>query len=402
MPGDWGAEVIVPKYLESRSLAGSEDSNELLTAIRRTAKNLIVGDGEDDQYSFHKNISALCQAATIHLSSKVLRLLDPKKDGSDRWTYHKPVSSYAKVEDETNVLVGAAYMGNIVKVHEALSSRSNARRGSRFFGYPLQCACRQGHKDIVMLLLEYGGKGLCNVLSQRYSPMGFGTPLQSACSGGCEDIVRLLLDPKYNLGVSENEYFDLALRAARGGHLDIVMLLLQTGAPRSIPKDCLMDLLSEASKHGQEEFVRNVINHKSFTMKYFEAGLRMALWNAASFGHHGLVQLLLAQDAKGEYKNLLIPFSEASRHGFERVVRLVLEHRADTTEWPHILIPAASAGQAHIVSFLLEHRATLNPNGYGAFAVEALRYAMEAGHEAVVRLLNDHGISIEESPMDEH
>ena len=406
-PGFLGAEVIVPKYLESRSLAGSEDSNPLLTAIRRTAKNLVVGDSEDSQQSYDKNISALCQAATTHLSAPmVLRLLDPKQDGSDPWTYYKPSSSFAKLEDDVNVFVGAAYMGNIVKVHEALSSRSNVHCESRFFGYPLPCACKEGHKDIVMLLLEYGVKSLRDIPSDNYHTSGFGSPLQSACLGGCEDIVRLLLDPKYNIGVSVNENYDSVLRAARGGHSAIVKLLLEKAAPSSILKGTIIcnleQIVAEASRHGQKDFVRTFIEHKSFTGKFFEYALKISLSEAAKQGHLLLVQLLLAQDAKGQYGDLYTPFCNASSQGFERVVRLLLEHKADTTEWPQILIPAAIGGQAHIVSFLLENRATLNPNGYGAYAVQALRYAMIRGHEAVVRVLNHHGISMEGSPTDKH
>ena len=396
--------MIVPKYLESRSLAGSEDIDQLLTAIRCTAKSLVVGDGVDSQHTWNDNISALCQAATTHLSYKVvLRLLHPKKHGIDPypwnhlnfdpWSPYKPPSSNTKLEDEVDAFVGAAYIGNIVKVHEALSSCSDVQRGSRTFGYPLQCAGAEGHKDIVIMLLEHGVKGLRDVPSRRYGPIGFGTPLQSACSGGREDIVRLVLDPKYKLSVSEFEYYDSALRAARGGHLDIVMLLLQKGAPRTIAKQRLLDVVQEASKHGQEDFVRNFVNHKPFTVEHFGVALRFALEAAAGYGHLDLVRLLLAQDAQGEYGNFWRPFFIASRQGFERVVRLLLEHGVDTTEWPSIISPAATAGQAHIVSFLLENQATLSPNGYGSDGVLALERASKGGHEAVVRLLKNHGIS---------
>ena len=333
MPGHLGGEVIVPKYLESRSLAGSGDSNQLLTAIRRTAKTLVVGDGVDNQHTLNKNISVLCQAATIHIScEEVLPLLDPKKHGIDPWTYFKPLSSNAKLEDEMDAFLGAAYMGNIVKVHEALASCSDVQRGSRFFGYPLQCACSEGHKDIVIMLLEHGVKGLREVPSKNYYPVGFGTPLQSACSGGREDIVRLLLEPKYKLGVSNFEYFDSTLRAARGGHLDIVMLLLEKAAPRTMLKDNLENLLAEASKHGQKDLVRTFVEHKSFTATYFEVSLKLSLSAAAEQGHLDLVQLLLAQDAKGEYGDLWTPFFNASEKGFERVVRLLLEVGVDMTE----------------------------------------------------------------------
>ena len=410
MPGFWGA-VIVRKYLESRCLAGSEDSNQLVTAIRHVAKNLVVGDGEDNQHSFYKNISALCQAATTHLSyPDVLNILDPEETGIDAWRYRKmyrmPLISDAKLEDDADAFAGAAFTGNVVKIHEALASCSDVQRGSRFFGNPLQCACSECHQDIVIILLEHGVKGLRNIPTFNFHTAGFGSPLQSACSGGREDIVGLLLDPKYKLEVSPSEYYDSARRAARGGHSDIVMLLLEKAAPNSVQKSViknnLENVVAEASRHGQMDFVRTFIEHKSFTATSFEVALKLSLSEAAQQGHLLLVQLLLAQDAKGAYGDLWTPFFNASSRGFERVVRLLLEHGADTTKWPHILFPAARAGQAHIVSFLLENRATLSPKGYGFEAVRALKHAMKRGHEAVVRVLNHHGIRIERSPTDEH
>ncbi|KAM0796824.1 ankyrin repeat-containing domain protein [Usnea florida] len=407
MFGTLGGEVIVPRYLKLRCLAGSEDSNQLISAIRRTAKNLVVGDGEDNQHSFDKNVSALCQAATTHLSyQEVLSLLDPEEIGIDAWTHHNSLRSNAKLDDEADAFAGAAFTGNVVKIHEALASCSDVKRGSRFFGYPLQCACSECHGDIVVILLEHGVKGIRNIPSWKSCTAGFGTPLQSACSGGREDIVGLLLDPKYKLQVSRFEYYDSALRAARGGHSDIVMLLLEKAAPNSlrkvIIKENLENVVAKASRHGQMDFVRTFIEHKSFTATFYEVALKLSLCEAAQHGHLLLVQLLLAQDAKGAYGDLWTPFFNASSRGFERVVRLLLEHGADTTKWPNILFPAASAGQAHIVSFLLENRATLSPQGYGDEAVRALECAMKGGHEAVVRVLNHHGISIEGSPTNEH
>ena len=395
--------MIVPRYLESRSLAGSEDSNQLLTAIRRTAKHLVVGDAVENQHTWDKNISALSQAATTHLSSKeVLRLLDPENQWVDPWTYYKPLSSDAKLEDEIDAFVGASYIGNIVKVYELLWSCPNVQRGSRFFGYPLQCACREGHKDIVIMLLEHGVTGLCDAPSDAYDLASFGTPLQSACSGGHEDIVRLLLDPKHKVSVSDRHYYSAALRAAQGGHLDIVMLLWEKAAPKTYFKGHLGNLFIEASRHGRKEFVRIFIERESITLPNFEFYLRLSIIPAAEQGHLDVVRLLLAQDAKGGYGGLWDPFFYASRQGFERVVRLLCEHGANTTDWENILYPAARAGQAHIVNFLLENRATLSPKGYGNHAVLSLRRAMKEGHEAVVRVLNHHGISLEGSRRIQH
>ena len=395
-----GAEIIISRYLESRSLANFQNSNKLTAALRRAAETLTFEDGIRNQHTWEKNIRALSQAATIHCSPEmVLRLLESKEDGNSTRNEDEIMKSVLNVESERDVFAGAAYTGNIVKVREILASSRDAQRESKFFGHPLQRACSGGHKDIVVQLLEQGANISYGKTGLRDAPMGlhpsdFGSSLQSACLAGHENIVRLLLEPKYEIRKSHSVFRIAALQAARGGHLNILILLLEEATPGTMR---IRSLLSEASKCGQLHVVRTILEKKYFLEPYLPSVLYRSLYEAASRGYHEIVRLLLTQSASIKYGDLWRPFHAASRHGHERVVRLILEHGAETNGWPNILMPAASRGQAHIVTFLLESQADLNLVEGSAKAVDALKLARYNGYESVVRILINHGVRKDEA-----
>ncbi|CAD6577971.1 MAG: hypothetical protein ASARMPREDX12_008580 [Alectoria sarmentosa] len=324
-----GAEVIISRHLESgslnRSSADFQNCNKFTAALRRAAETLAFEDCIYNQHTWGKTIRALSQAATIHCCPEmVLRLLKSKHDGGNSARNEDEiVKSVLNVESERDVFVGAAYTGNIVTVREMLTSSRHAQRESKFFGHhPLQCACSGGRKDIVVQLLEHGadishGKTSLRDAPVEFRPWYFGSSLlQSACLAGHEDIVRLLLEPKYEIRMFHSEFRIAILQAARGGHLNILMLLLEEARPGTIRRKFL---LSEASKC------------------------------------------------------------------------------AETNGWPNILMPAASKGQAHIVTFLLESQADPNVEGGSAKAVDALKLAKHFGYESVVRTFINHGVRKDET-----
>ena len=389
-----GVDATVSKYLEFRSLADIEYNHQLTAAIRRTAEALAPRDATDVQHSWCNNVRALCQAAITHCHPETLLcLLGSEQDWSSAWNYNE----FMKTVIERDTLVGAAYIGKIEKVREILASSGDAQRGSTF-GYPLQCACSGGHKDIAILLLEHGadvnhGKAILgDVALELGHPFNFGTPLQWACLGGHEDIVRMLLEPKYELSTSHSDYNIAALQAARGGHFNIVSLLEGTVAGKMRRGN----LLLEATKYGQLDFVRTLLNDEASLVPNLKSALKRSLREAANRGHHQIVRLLLVHGVKADYGNLWTSFSVASRGGYERVVRLLLDQGTITNTWPDMLVPAASKGQAHIVTFLLESRVDVTSEGYLDQIVYALKAALSAGYESVVRIIVDHGISMEE------
>ncbi len=375
-------------------MADSKYNNRFTAGIRRAAEALVVKDDTQVQDSWYNNVRALCQAAITHCHPETLLcLLGSEQDWSSSWNDN----GLMKTIIERDILVGAAYIGNIEKVREILASGGDAQRGS-LFGYPLGCACSGGHKDIAILLLEHGAD-----VTHRKATTGdaalklchsfnFGTPLQWACFGGHEDIVRMLLEPKYGLSTSHSEYNIAALQAARGGHFNIVSLLegMVAGKMRR------GNLLSEATKYGQLDFVRTLLNDEASLVPNLESALKRCLREAANLGYHQIVRLLLVHGAKADYGSLWTSFLAASRGGYERVVRLLLDQGTITTTRPDFLVPAASKGQVHIVTFLLGNRIDVSSEGYLDQIFGALKAALSAGHESVVRVIVDRGVSLEE------
>ena len=147
--------------------------------------------------------------------------------------------------------------------------------------------------------------------------------------------------------------------------------------------------------YGQQDFVRKVPSNATFSIPGLEYALSRSLREAASRGYHEILRLLLAHGAYAEDDNFWAPFGAASRGGYDRVVRLLLKHRPDTSGWPNLLSPAACKGQTHIVSLLLESQADLNLERCSDQAVRAFKVAKREGYESVVREFGHHRISLE-------
>ena len=388
------ADTIISRYAEARSLADVRNNNPLTSLIRRAADVLVLSDGMDGRHTWETNIRALCQAATSYCHpERVLELLDSKNDGSSIRNEGASLDSKMESENKMHAFVGAAHTGNIVKVREILASGADVNRESSCFGRPLECACRGGHEDIVRLLLEHGADAdpalpPCGLRSKL---PGFGTPLQSACFGSNENIVRLLLKLIYRARPASRVCHFAALQAARMGHLNIVMLLLENETPEEIQRG---RLLSEASKYGQLDFVRMVLDNGAFSLPNRNYSLRLSLDEASSRGYHGIVQLLLAHGDKGIHGDFQKPLFVACKRGYERVVRLLLEHGAEIRVLLKNLALPARSGQAHIVLFLLERQAHLDPKDWSDQGHRALYVAKSEGHDSVVRILADHGVDL--------
>lgn len=172
--------------------------------------------------------------------------------------------------------------------------------------------------------------------------------------------------------------------------MSIVTLLLKKETLNTMRRAYIS---SEASKHGQLDFVCMALNNGTLTIPHLDTALRLSLYEAANRGYYEVVRLLLAHGALSIY--LWDEFRVASGGGYERVVRLILEHAEETRTWPNTLVPAASKGQAHVVTLSLESRAHLKLERCDEYARHALKAAMIEGYESVVRKLSHHGVSIE-------
>lgn len=184
-----------------------------------------------------------------------------------------------------------------------------------YYDAALTEVCRNGSLDIVTLLLKQGARGTRCALHE-------------ACKKGYYDIAKLLIDSTKK-GINKDYLDDCLASACNNGHLNIVTLLIESGATvhkvSSIPlekaynnghfqivkllierggifeigparKDCLFN---DMCRHGYYEIVELFIAKYSFTRGFrrLQDLYLSAVETCCIFGHINLTKLLVDNDA---------------------------------------------------------------------------------------------------------
>ncbi|KAL9090110.1 MAG: hypothetical protein Q9159_002175 [Coniocarpon cinnabarinum] len=161
-------------------------------------------------------------------------------------------------------------------------------------GTALQAASRNGHKEVVQILLDNGA----HVGTQQDGPNSFA--LEAASIAGHKEIVEILLDRDTTVNPGENRDYRTALEAASmGGHADIVQTLLDHGAdvsgPRRSPHSS--NPLELAAAGGHREAVRLLLDRGADVNA--RGGAYSSALAAASAEGHEEIELMLLENAIG-------------------------------------------------------------------------------------------------------
>jgi ankyrin repeat protein len=262
-----------------------------------------------------------------------------------------------------------------------LEQRAYVNAQGGIFGTAIQAALAKGEEVIVIMLLEKG----VDINAQGGI---FGNALPAASAKGKEEIIATLLAKGADVN-AQGRIFGNALYTATGG--DFMTILLENGAG-----------------------VATFIAHGNTNL---ECGAAL-LW-AARNGHENVVKLLLEKGADVNAKArlgkrallrmrfIIEPGSFniecemtallwAARNGYESIVRLLLENRADvaarTCSGETALLSAALKGHEGVVRLLLEYGADVSVKDIGGRT--ALDLAASKGHVAVVRLLLEKELNV--------
>lgn len=165
------------------------------------------------------------------------------------------------------MLAGLAGHLNIVKMLAAAGAEVNAQNTKRKNGTALMYACNGGHKDVAIHLLETVKS--FELDSKCHIP-GY-TSMTNACRGGHIDIIRLLLIEKFPPQASRFDGATPLMIACKGGFISIAEVLLSHN-----------DVLSNINAQDNQGNTAIIV--------------------ASAYGHANIVELLIQRGAEVDVK----------------------------------------------------------------------------------------------------
>jgi ankyrin repeat protein len=250
-------------------------------------------------------------------------------------------------------------------------------------------------------LLEAGADANCYTFE-------YGTALQGACESGSIESVRLLMDHGADLNPAYGGRNALH-EAAYYGHVEIVLLLLESGALVDATDDESATALQEACEHGRIEVVQLLLEHGAAVNLIGQLGtaldqIILQLRHSSSHEHDlhftKILRMLLDRGAdvnisgNGYEPALLLA---CTRQRVDKgTVQLLLDHGADPNaagvQYGNALCAASGLGDLVVVEMLLQAGADVNAvvGQYGTALCAAACY----GHVGVMQLLLDNGADL--------
>ncbi len=332
-----------------------------------------------------------------------------------------------KVECQ-NLLSGAIILGNLDVVDYFLRERFpttfDLNSVDWYFGPPLSIAAFRGHVKIVRYLLERGANPQLifhdwpeehpeeaddwDLKSDDFWPLTvwhvenpYGSLLRAAIRGGHREIVTLLLEPQYRLPTTKYEYFRCFVRCARTGHLEFIHLLLEA-AGKSISDFPLLGqlMLLGASECGHEDIATWLldngvdVNEKRKIPKAKHC-VTYPINLAAMAGNVSMMRFLIERGAvfKDSKKRPDPPIRAAASAGRVEAVQLLLNCGANPLP---AFLEAAIQGQSQVIALLLSNYPLLPEMKKGRVGRTAMLSAIEAKNPDIISLLVEAGVSINE------
>ena len=263
-------------------------------------------------------------------------------------------------ETQMDAFAAVIHQNDIYTAHKLLAQGIDPNSYSHFFGRAINVAAKQGHLDMVKILLRAGA-----FLDQNSSAFNHDDAVQTAALAGREDTLKFLVQVLLD---SDCSRLPLCVHTTQPYFTGNGMHTVLRCAIRSGKQDLCMWLLEKTFSH------KDLISTKEYRIIFYEA---------AGSGRIETMQLLLrpvrrSWFSKGDVAEAL---RQATRSGSQEVVKLLLSYRfyedysnsgenglpnsaRDKHEdfvrdlvKPETLCTAAAKGTASIVELLLEHGA---------------------------------------------
>lgn len=318
----------------------------------------------------------------------------------------KPMSDTLpnELDGPGHMLSAAAAVGDLQTVQSLLSRDVYLYTATKYFGYALQNAARIGHEKMVSVILDAfdlclppSSTGSLSVRKETLLEGSIVRAMQDAIRRSHTHIVQLLLKcpPQLCLwpdqiredGIFAAAYFGSAdilhsmlegtesrrktnmirealVSASSSGHLNVILMLLDSGLGLGSFLDCQDVCLRLASQGGYTRIVRFLLERPGTSAQFMRSHLTVALVEAARGGHRAVARLLL--DAGADIDSDIIE--------------------------THPIIAAARNGETGMVGFLLDNRVNKLSASFGDDAIQA---AVQFGHEHTVQLLAERGVAVD-------
>ena len=298
--------------------------------------------------------------------------------------------------------VQLASLYGFVEVLRLLLDRENNMSIATNEGFtPLCIACIEGEIEVFRLLMA---RGATYTQSRRGD-----TPLMLACFNDHVQIVKELLDgdAQVTKNIQDNDGRTPLHAASAKGFLEVVKLLLESGASSSIAAHTGWTPLHAACNNGFVEVAKLFLNHGASTSVTMSSG-QTPLYLACEMGHLEVVQLLLDRAAGTATANVeeQTPLCSASLQGSTEIVKISSNREDDlffpaNNNWTPIHV-AIFRGHVELAKFLYHRGAdpsTPLDNGW-----TPLHSACQEGHADLAEFLlsKDANLSIiatEETPL---
>ncbi|KAL9619952.1 MAG: hypothetical protein Q9160_005509 [Pyrenula sp. 1 TL-2023] len=270
-------------------------------------------------------------------------------------------------------LESASSEGHVKIVKSLLSAGAKPDGEEEWRTPPLHCATQNGHVETVQLLLyasadvnraynteralevasSKGHEEILRHLLKAGADIEQGRPLARASENGRINIVKLLLGAGADRNTLNVDDWQSAVEAAlNNGHNDILELL-----STACPKPDQDEALKLASRAGNANTVKLLLNTNARWNNVSPNGWRRALDFASEYGHVQTVRLLLdagTDSDKGWYVfwNQSLALDKASKNGHGRVVELLLADHAFNFDINAALSVASANGHENVVELL--------------------------------------------------
>ncbi|MGK7883035.1 MAG: ankyrin repeat domain-containing protein [Crocosphaera sp.] len=284
---------------------------------------------------------------------------------------------------------------------------------------PLHCAAFGGHKDVIELLINYGismnaKKPYANGVHVNAITPSRKTPLFNAVEQGHKDAVEVLIANRANVNIVNHDGDAPIHIAADQGNYDIVELLVSNGANVNLGRGKYRQTaLHIAANQGDYDLVELLIANGAnvnVTNRLGNAASKTPLYYAAFGGHIKIVEILIANGADLNAGSTT-PLGSAAGEGHTEIVETLIANGADVNAGSRDgytpLHFAAVGGQIKIVEILIANGANVNSAYYGFLALAfyeehpntetsltALHIAAEKGNEEIVNLLIANGANV--------